>query len=584
MVAAVAVAGFLPYTFRASQAFQPDALMTASIIATLALLVAYDETPRRRTLVWLILVASAALFVKPFAALYVAPPALALAWRRARWRGVLGVAAWLPLVGVPAALWYVHVLRVAPGALMDDRFFPGLLLRGWFWSGWSAMIARVLTWPVALLALAGIAAAPSRPRLVLGSVLAGYVVSGLLFTHHISTHDYYSLPFVPVAALGAGAAVDALARALTGRARAAAAAVGLGAAALLAAAATQTVFPLGPRPAVAARAAREARIGRDVAHSAKVLSLDDSYGYSLDYDGRLLAANLPLSIDLQVLDLAGRSHPDPVATLDSSGAEYFVATLQSELDAQPALEHALEANHPLLDRDGDAQRWNFLVFDLRRRKIDVSPAAISLFATPDARAFSLAQLRIEAAPDVAWRSQVSAPDVLRVEPESGRGAATLTLRPASQSRPVDRAATVTLSSDGMVPASVDVRVKTVAGGDTAAPFGFVDAPANPIPHLGAQPFVVQGWALDDFDLRRVWGEAIDRGGRQVALGDAARGGRRADVAAAYPDGIDNFRNAWLLVVRPDALRRLQFPVDLRIYAADGAGRQTIIGHRTISAP
>jgi hypothetical protein len=585
-VAAVAVAGFLPYTFPASQAFQPDALMTALIVVTLALLVAYDDTQRRRTVAWLTLAASAALFVKPFAILYIAPPALVLAWARRRWSGALAAAVWLLLVAVPAGGWYVHVMRTAPGALLDDRFFPGLLLRGAFWSGWSAMIARVVTWPVALLALAGIAAAPSRPRLVLGSVLAGYLASGFLVTHHISTHDYYSLPFVPVAALGVGAAVDALERALGRAARAGAAIAALGAAVLvvlLGTAAVRAVLPLAPRPDVAAQAAREVRIGRDVEHSHKVVSLDGNYGFSLDYNGRLMTSNLPLSIDLQVLDLAGRPHPDPVAALDASGAEYFAATMQSELDAQPTLERALEANHPLIERDGDAQRWNFVVYDLRRRKMAVSPNRISLFATPDARAYSLAELRIDGEPDVAWRVQVSAPDLLRVEPESGHGAATLTLRPAAQSVALDRAATVRVSADGMFPAHVDVRVKTVAGGDTAPPFGFVDAPADPIARLGSQPFVVQGWALDDFDLRRVWGEAVDGAGRKVTLGDAERTGQRADVAAAYPASHDNSRNAWLLIVRPDALGRLQFPVDLRIYAADGSGRQALIGHRTISA-
>jgi hypothetical protein len=45
-----------------------------------------------------------------------------------------------------------------------------------------------------------------------GEARAGYLLYGLVFTIHISTHNYYSLPLVPIVALSLGSVVDAATR------------------------------------------------------------------------------------------------------------------------------------------------------------------------------------------------------------------------------------------------------------------------------------------------------------------------------------------------------------------------------------
>ena len=40
------------------------------------------------------------------------------------------------------------------------------------------------------------------------AVWVGYFVYGMTFSHHISTHDYYQLPFVPAVAIGIAAAAQ----------------------------------------------------------------------------------------------------------------------------------------------------------------------------------------------------------------------------------------------------------------------------------------------------------------------------------------------------------------------------------------
>ena len=91
-----------------------------------------------------------------------------------------------------------------------------------------------------------------------------------------------------------------------------------------------------------------------------------------------------------------------------------------------------------------------------------------------------------------------------------------------------------------------------------------------------------GWALDDFDLRRVWAGYLDRSGQVVPLGDAMRGGMRPDVAAAHPNGHDIFNAAWTFTLRPEILSGIPRPVVVRFYAEDGEGRRAEIGTRTIT--
>ena len=160
--------------------------------------------------------------------------------------------------------------------------------------------------------------------MLLLALLAGYTAFGIVFTHHIHTHDYYSLPIVLAVALGVGALVDRLATLLPAQwwSSAAAAVVSLGC--LTAGSVAVLESQRSERKAaLRAEAARYERIGRMVGHSTRVLVLDGAYGLPLAYHGFMLAATWPLSIDVAVMSLTGGSIGPADERLEASGARLF---------------------------------------------------------------------------------------------------------------------------------------------------------------------------------------------------------------------------------------------------------------------
>jgi 4-amino-4-deoxy-L-arabinose transferase-like glycosyltransferase len=143
---------------------------------------------------------------------------------RNRRAGVLREVGVVALSLGPMFAWYAY------GTIVDSflrghfsaKVSPSLLLEASYWSGWWDQLVFVLTYPlksgpltllILLVSAAGVALArDGRARILLVSLWAGYVLYGLVFTLHISTHNYYSLPLVPIVALSLGSLVDALAR------------------------------------------------------------------------------------------------------------------------------------------------------------------------------------------------------------------------------------------------------------------------------------------------------------------------------------------------------------------------------------
>lgn len=166
-----------------------------------------------------------------------------------------------------------------------------------------------------------------------------------------------------------------------------------------------------------------------------------------------------------------------------------------------------------------------------------------------------------------------------MSPASGRGPAELAVEAAMIGAETDRVVTVSVDSPHAGSTRFDVRIRTVAGGDRP-PFGFVDAPADPIA-LGEAPIVLQGWALDDTSMKRVWVGYRDASGTTVPLGEANRDGHRPDVAKAFPTGHDLFKAAWAFTLTPAMLSGIPRPVQLHVMAEDSGGRRSKIGERTV---
>jgi hypothetical protein len=214
--------------------------------------------------------------------------------------------------------------------------------------------------------------------------------------------------------------------------------------------------------------------------------------------------------------------------------------------------------------------------------VEVRPSRISIFATPDAR--RVADVPVAVSSLTAWRAEPSDPALFAVEPTRGTGPATLRVVPVSRGGALDRIASVTFRGDDpeAAEATLTVRLRITPVSAAAPPFGSLDAPAAAT--ISAQQpgaLIFQGWALDDFSLRRVYGEARDAAGTRVPLGDAIRGGERPDVSQAFPNAHDLYRARWILQIDAVRIAPLRTPITVEIFAEDADGLKTRLGVRTI---
>src|SRR5260221_2031066 len=110
-----------------------------------------------------------------------------------------------------------------------------------------------------------------------------------------------------------------------------------------------------------------------------------------------------------------------------------------------------------------------------------------------------------------WTVQLATGSSLSVQPTEGTGPATLHVTAPAPLSEIDRTENVTVASAGDGSTAFEVRIRAVAGPDKP-PFGFVDAPADPVT-LGREPGLFHGGALDDTAMKRVWVGYVDATGR-----------------------------------------------------------------------
>ncbi|NOH00683.1 MAG: hypothetical protein HND47_01255 [Chloroflexi bacterium] len=226
-IAATALYLFLPYAVIASRSFQPDPLMTMLIVMFLWAVWEWSSlTPSfghpspngREAGVRAILAGlfgGAAIFVKFPAAFFVVGGGLGAALSRGSVKEALKnpQVYVMTLLGIlPGVGYLIYGVFIAGylGQQFGGRFIPALFLDPSYYLGWLNMLNLTLGGFVLTLALLGLFFFDKEKRRFLSGLWAGYALFGLYFNYHISTHDYYSLPLIPVAALSIAPLADLL--------------------------------------------------------------------------------------------------------------------------------------------------------------------------------------------------------------------------------------------------------------------------------------------------------------------------------------------------------------------------------------
>ena len=370
---------FLPYGILASRSFQPDPLMIALVIGfwwavnrwamTISPLPAGERPGMRVGWRWVILASllgGFAIFIKLNAAFFVIGGALGAALGRASvsglgrnkqvWAmGVLGILPGMAWVGYGLARGFL-------GQQFGGRFIPSLLVSPAFPLGWAEMIGDVLGLFTFALALLGLTLVESKPvRSLLLGLWGAYLAFGIFFDYHISTHNYYSLPLIPIAALTLTPLAEAVFEKLVGR---------IGNPLKIIATLTLTLCLLAvlwtSRVALKSvdyrpEAAYWNQIGATV-RDFRVVALTQDYGSRLAYWGWAGAAIWPDSSDIEYhTDLRGGGQ-----TFEKSfekltkNKDLFLVTDLADLKRQPDLQARL--SHFAIFAEGE----EYIIYDLRK--------------------------------------------------------------------------------------------------------------------------------------------------------------------------------------------------------------------------
>jgi len=395
---------FLPYAVIASRAFQPDPLMTACVILALWMLVRNYERRTGRSVAAAAIAIAAAAVVKPMSIFLTVPVAVTLAIARG---GVLGAMVDRQLILMlgtgllPGVLYYGYSTLF--GTLARDqwqmRFVPSLLPTSFFWGGLLRQVRRVYGVPLFLIGIAGAFVARERAaRALLAGLWLGYALFAVAFTYHVPTHDYYHLPFVVAASVGAAVVVDRLLdglRRMVGERHMTALAMVL--AAGIAAGGTITVWPALTVDGADERIRQLEEIGTLAAHDARVLFLDHEYGYPLMYHAQVSGDSWPSADDLTAEALGGEQPIDAETRFrrDFEGyrPDYFIVTDLDSFDRQPDLQRLLDRRATLLAATKTYRVYRFLgngdwglgIGDYRKSRAVLSSLVLLRSPNPESR-------------------------------------------------------------------------------------------------------------------------------------------------------------------------------------------------------
>jgi len=111
---------------------------------------------------------------------------------------------------LPGAAYAIYGVWIAGylGQQFDGRFIPSLFLSPSYYFGWIEMLNNVIGSIALTLGLIGLFFFDNERRRVLLGLWAGYALFGIFFNYHISSHDYYSLPLIPIVALSLAPLAD----------------------------------------------------------------------------------------------------------------------------------------------------------------------------------------------------------------------------------------------------------------------------------------------------------------------------------------------------------------------------------------
>ena len=356
-----------PYTAIASRAFQPDPLMVMLMIIGLWGLVRWIESDNVKNAIIAGLFAGLAIFIKSVVIFPIGFSFLAVViWKKRSIKKIFtSLSIWI-MAGLTLFPYFLYMIYglVINGALESQfslRFFPQLWIDPVFWLRWNEMISKVVGFEFFLASIIGILIIKkSIHRVILSSLLIGYFVYGLTLSHHISTHDYYQLPLVPIVIIGVSVVFSQIIAAIKHSGWITNGVV-IGVLLFYSAINAWDVRVTLKRANYDGEVSFWQKMESVFDKNDSIIGITQDYGYRLNYWGWTGIENWMSSSDFSLRELAGQEF-DMQALFEKEvqGKDYFLVTQLSELDRQPAIKNLLFENYPIKEETSD-----YIIFDLQ---------------------------------------------------------------------------------------------------------------------------------------------------------------------------------------------------------------------------
>ncbi len=357
---------FTSYLVLASRSFQPDPLMVCLLLYSLWALVHWDRSLQWRWAVLAGIFAGFAIFIKTVAIFPIAVAFITVVLEKYGFRAVWKKKqVWLMagLATIPYIAFYYYGIFIN-GQLQSQfslRFFPQLWITPAFWLQWNGNISQVFGLEVFLFSILStfLLARKSDRRLVL-ALFGGYFLYGLLFSYHISTHDYYQLPLIPAVALGIAAGFEWLLGALKARNWQNTLIVLTVISYLLLIKGWDVRVTL-KRSDYRNEVQFWTKLGQLFKPEDRIIGITQDYGYRFEYWGWHKIENWMSSSDFALRELDGQQFDmKAMFTEEIAGKDYFLVTQMDELERQPQIQQYLVEGFPVFEQTED-----YIIFDLQ---------------------------------------------------------------------------------------------------------------------------------------------------------------------------------------------------------------------------
>ncbi|NTW44504.1 MAG: glycosyltransferase family 39 protein [Anaerolineaceae bacterium] len=356
---------FTPYTVYASRSFQPDPLMVALMIFAIFGLVKWGRTRHWKWAIITGIFSGLAIFIKtvvifPLGIALLVVPILTLGKSVFKNKQVWTIGL---LTILPYFLFFFYGLIIS-GELQSQfslRFFPQLWITPEFWLQWNGNISKVIGLEFFLGSILGTFMLDKKiDRLMVIGLFLGYFVYGMVLPYHISTHDYYQLPLIPMVLIGISSLFHCILTKLKSAPWSNVLIV------------LTVVFYFFLIKAWDIRVdlkrnnyRSEVNAWEEIAllfdQNDAIIGITPDYGYRFEYWGWHKIENWMSSADFSLRELDGQEF-DMKSWFEEAidGKDYFLITQFEELDRQPQVEQLLQENYPVWSSTND-----YLIYDLQ---------------------------------------------------------------------------------------------------------------------------------------------------------------------------------------------------------------------------